>query len=237
MRLRPATADDVATVVGWIDSEAAMVQWSGPGFAWPLTTDQVLARQEDPGAVLLVAEDAAGAVQALARVTERPERAARIGWVVVDPARRGSGIGRVFLPAIIDACFATGAERLNLGVLRHNTAARRLYRCRLGGNYTKPPASRWRYSRRADGATRRPRQIEGKAARIARMSLMISRATSGRICVDRSLSAAGGLSWTSMKKPSAPAAAAARASGRANCGVPPVCFPSPPGFCIECVMS
>ena len=127
MRLRPATADDVATVVGWIDSEAAMVQWSGPGFAWPLTTDQVLARQEDPGAVLLVAEDAAGAVQALARVTERPERAARIGWVIVDPARRGSGIGRVFLPAIIDACFATGAERLNLGVLRHNTAARRLY--------------------------------------------------------------------------------------------------------------
>src|SRR5207237_1027669 len=77
-------------------------------------------------------------------------------------------------------------------------------------------------------------QMGGNAARNARMSSMIARASSGRSCVVRSESAAGGLSCTSMKKPSAPAAAAARASGRANCGVPPVCFPSPPGFCIEC---
>lgn len=33
MRLRAATADDLRVVIGWIDSEAAMVQWSGPTFA------------------------------------------------------------------------------------------------------------------------------------------------------------------------------------------------------------
>lgn len=42
MRLRPVTADDVSVVVSWIDSEASMVQWSGPTFAWPLSVDQVL---------------------------------------------------------------------------------------------------------------------------------------------------------------------------------------------------
>ena len=30
MRLRPATADDVVTVVGWIDSEAAMARFLLP---------------------------------------------------------------------------------------------------------------------------------------------------------------------------------------------------------------
>ncbi len=127
MQLRPATAADLATVVGWIDSEAAMVQWSGPGFTWPLTAGQVIPHFGDSGAQHVVADGLNGGVQAFARITDRGQGVARIGWVIVDPAGRGSGIGAAFVPAIIEAAFATGAQRLSLGVLRQNVPARRLY--------------------------------------------------------------------------------------------------------------
>ena len=50
-------------------------------------------------------------------------------------------------------------------------------------------------------------------------------------------SAFGGLSCTSTKIPSAPAATLARASGSMNSGWPPLDFPSAPGNCTECVAS
>src|SRR4029077_9493365 len=54
---------------------------------------------------------------------------------------------------------------------------------------------------------------------------------------DPSESAFAGLSCTSRKIPSTPAATPARASGSINSGCPPLDFPSPPGSCTECVTS
>lgn len=132
MRLRAATTGDLRVVLSWIDSEAAMVQWSGTGFSWPLNLDQVLPRLADPGTRHLVAVDEQDDPVGFVRLSERPGRVTRVGWVIVRPDRRGTGIGGAFVPAIVAAAFggrdASGSpERLSLGVLRHNTPARRLY--------------------------------------------------------------------------------------------------------------
>ena len=127
MRLRAATPADLVTVVGWIDSEAAMVQWSGPTFRWPLTHAQVASRLADPDAQHLVAVDSEDRLLGFVRLSPGEPGAVRVGWVIVDPSRRGEGIGGEFVPAFVERGFDQGAERLSLGVLRHNTAARRLY--------------------------------------------------------------------------------------------------------------
>src|SRR5262249_10024902 len=49
--------------------------------------------------------------------------------------------------------------------------------------------------------------------------------------------AAAGLSCVSRKRPSTPAATAARARGSINSGWPPLAWPCPPGSCTECVAS
>jgi ribosomal protein S18 acetylase RimI-like enzyme len=51
----------------------------------------------------------------------------RIGWVLVDPKRRGLGWGRVLVTHLVRLACDTGAERITLGVYQDNLPARALY--------------------------------------------------------------------------------------------------------------
>ncbi len=51
----------------------------------------------------------------------------RINGLAVADAARGRGVGRALLRAAVEEARGTGARRITLRVLGHNTAARRLY--------------------------------------------------------------------------------------------------------------
>lgn len=136
--LREATVDDLDVVVGWIDSVDAMVSWSGDAFAWPLSKAQVVAALEQGDTRTFAALDSSEALTGFARLTRVAAETVQVGWIVVDPARRGERIGAALVQALVAEAFAmAGVQRLELAVLRDNVTARRLYH-RAGFKPTAP---------------------------------------------------------------------------------------------------
>lgn len=131
--LRPLDNDDLQALLKWISSEEELRIWSGPGFRWPLDTCQLQAYLEESksghrllwSAVTIqdriLVGHASLALQAEGSV-------GRLGRIVIDPARRGEGLGRALVTAAVAAGFTkTWIHTMTLGVYRHNTPARRLY--------------------------------------------------------------------------------------------------------------
>ncbi|MGQ1838362.1 GNAT family N-acetyltransferase [Kocuria turfanensis] len=130
MHLRPATPEDLEVLRTWVPTEPDMFLWSGPTFTWPLDRAQLQTYLSDErrlhwsgsaaiagrmsGHVSLLVDEAAGRM--------------RLGCVVVDPARRGHGLGRRFVTAAVHEAFRiSDLPVLTLGVYAHNAVARRLY--------------------------------------------------------------------------------------------------------------
>lgn len=135
--LRPYKSCDAETVVSWIDSQKALRQWSADRFAeyqYPLTPAQYdgYYRRFDavPNIFPMTAFDQRGtpAGHLLLRWPEEDRRSVRLGFIILDPACRGRGMGRELVN--LAAGYAFGflrAERLTLGVFDNNPAARRCY--------------------------------------------------------------------------------------------------------------
>ena len=133
IELRPAVVEDLPHLLKWVSSEEEMRVWSGPGFRWPLSASQLPAYFEESrsGQRLLWSAVAMkdGALVGHASLALKAESAiGRLGRVLVDPARRGEGLGRALVTSAVTAGFVqTRIDTMSLGVYRHNTAAHRLY--------------------------------------------------------------------------------------------------------------
>ena len=80
-----------------------------------------------PGRTGRVLLDAGNPV-ATGSVLRTDHRSARIGRVLVDPRRRGEGLGRALVQGIIeDVESSLTVDVIRLGVYEHNTVARDLY--------------------------------------------------------------------------------------------------------------
>ena len=53
-----------------------------------------------------------------------------LGFMIVDPARRGRGVGRMIYSAVEDWAVSHGAGEIRLAVLEHNEAGERFWRSR-----------------------------------------------------------------------------------------------------------
>jgi len=107
-----------------------MVLWTGPTFSWPLDRFQLetyltnVNRQYWTGI-----DETSGAVVGHGTLLLDDEaRACRLGSVIVDPGRRGEGLGRTLMELLKATAFGiTTVTELTLGVIAHNSPARRLY--------------------------------------------------------------------------------------------------------------
>ena len=137
VKLVPFSASHFATLAGWFDSEAEVVQWAGPGLSYPLDPLQLAA---------IVAEGEADPPRRLAWMAEAgdewvghaqlwidwPNGNAVLSRVAVAPAARGRGLAAPMLRQVVDRAFELAAiERLELNVYSFNEPARRTYQ-RLG---------------------------------------------------------------------------------------------------------
>jgi ribosomal protein S18 acetylase RimI-like enzyme len=87
-----------------------------------------LAMAQEPGRDVRVLLDTDGQPVATGSILITSQEWARIGRVLVDPARRGEGFGRSIMQALIEEASARPHVRLiRLGVYQRNAAARALY--------------------------------------------------------------------------------------------------------------
>jgi GNAT superfamily N-acetyltransferase len=103
--------------------------------AWARLLAEGAVDGNDAHAVLLVAEDAAGDLVALALGTEVADesgRTAQVDALYVLPDRQGRGIGRLLLQESARRLLALGYVRLTIGVLSANLPARAFYEA-MGG--------------------------------------------------------------------------------------------------------
>ena len=138
MILRPYAPGDAETIVSWIPDEKALRQWSADRYpAFPITAADVnekyLLRNGDCPAgqfyPLTAVEEESIAGHLILRFTDAERTAARLGFVIVDSARRGQGLGREMLRLAVRYAFdALGAQRLTLGVFENNLPAYRCYK-------------------------------------------------------------------------------------------------------------
>lgn len=128
MRLRALALEDCETLLSWISSADALFQWSGPwDFRWPLDRLQLRRDLERAGdhRRVLAAVDAEDELVGHAMLTvQREHRLGVIGRVLIDPARRGEGLGTALLHEIVRVGFdGLGLHRLQLGVYDFNLGA------------------------------------------------------------------------------------------------------------------
>ena len=117
-----ATAEDVALLPGWLAGREDAVTFAGP-VGFPLDVDALMA--EHPSFALR----REGVCVGFGQVWATDDTTARIGRILVDPSRRGEGLGRVLVSGLVAAAKENfpGATAVTLGVYEQNEAARRLY--------------------------------------------------------------------------------------------------------------
>ncbi len=107
----------------WIPDADALRLIAGPTLTWPLDGAQLDALRADPARTPLIAVDAEGRPVGHVTLCDVEPGHARIAHVIVDPARRGEGLGR----ALMEAALTTLRERVfvtaDLNVFAGNVAA------------------------------------------------------------------------------------------------------------------
>lgn len=122
-------------VTSWIESEKQFYQWSsGVLGAWPLTAGRLNAfyrewKDKHKYMVFCACDDEMTPVgQMIMRYPGEDRRHLRFGFILIDPSRRGQGLGREMLNmAISYAKDFLKAETICLGVYTNNPGAHRLY--------------------------------------------------------------------------------------------------------------
>jgi RimJ/RimL family protein N-acetyltransferase len=124
--LRPLERGDLAALRSWVPDEDALVRFAGNYFSWPLDDPQldVHVASAGPRRLVLAALDGDGAFVGHATLTVQPGGVGHLGGIIVDPGRRGEGLGRALVGALVQRGFGElGLHRLQLWVDPGNAAA------------------------------------------------------------------------------------------------------------------
>ena len=129
--LIPFTLADIDRLLGWIRSPEELMQWTASSFGFPLTREHIEDHLRDSAergdrrifkAVEEGSGDAVGHIE-LGAIDSR-NRSLRIGRVLIDPTRRGQGLGGDMIRAALNIAFRElGMHRVELGVFDVNPAA------------------------------------------------------------------------------------------------------------------
>ena len=112
LRLRPYKREDADTILSWSTDEKGFYQWSAG-----IMGKYPIAREEF------------SFVDSLMAFPEGKTDELRIGFVIIDPKRRGSGTGKgMLLLALRYAFDIYGAKKVSLGVFENNQPAYYCYK-------------------------------------------------------------------------------------------------------------
>ncbi len=139
MYLRPYKAADAETILSWCRDERAFRKWTSDRYpSYPITAREMNEKYFDhngdcPEAdnfyPMTACEDGRPLGHFILRYVGGDRRVLRAGFVIVDPERRGRGVGREMLRLALEYAFRIcRAERVTIGVFENNPPALRCYR-------------------------------------------------------------------------------------------------------------
>lgn len=129
IELQPFTDEDIDRLIGWFPSPEALFVWTATTFEYPLTREQMKRCVDESRArgdrqfFKAVADGEVFGHVELGAIDHR-NNSLRIGRVVIDPARRGRGLGAGMMRAAVEKSFRElGMHRVELWVLDDNRNA------------------------------------------------------------------------------------------------------------------
>lgn len=127
--LRPTTLQDARLVAGWVNCAEELLVFAGPKLTFPLDPRALLDTAADGWQLRSLCVD--GELVATGSFILRDE-AIHLGRLLVDPQRRGQGLGRVLVTELLAHARLHSPEparclRATLNVFANNLPARRLY--------------------------------------------------------------------------------------------------------------
>lgn len=136
VRLRPYKPSDAERIVSWIADERMFYQWSADRFDhYPLTAADLNAYYDafadaDWFYPMSAFDEQGLCGHLIMRFTDEGKHTLRLGFIIVDDARRGRGLGRAIVARALAMAFdVLGADVVTLVAFENNPAA---YRCYLG---------------------------------------------------------------------------------------------------------
>jgi ribosomal protein S18 acetylase RimI-like enzyme len=126
LSLRRFQPEDDAALISWVRSAEELRMFAGAGLSWPLDSAQLELIRSDPEMVAYTAE-LGGIPVGHFQIRRHPPGSARLARVIVDPDKRGQGIGRALIQAAIKEAKRRGFVHMDLHVYSDNAAARALY--------------------------------------------------------------------------------------------------------------
>ena len=127
--LLPAVPEHLRAVLHWINSAEELRLWGGPLLTFPPDVGKTWREigAEDGNTFVLL--DAAGSVAGFGQVLAHGSGVSHLGRIIVSPALRGQGVGRLLCEQLIAAALERHhPERITLNVYKSNTSAVELYR-------------------------------------------------------------------------------------------------------------
>ena len=130
LQLRPFDPLYGPAVASWVLDELELL-WLAPGTVWPLTAAKVVGWTRPTDRPVLLFEGTESLPCGYAELNPLRDSQAQlwIGHLVIDPARRGGGLGRRFTRMLLAEAFAAPrVERVVMIVFPDNEAAVRCYK-------------------------------------------------------------------------------------------------------------
>ena len=127
MRIRKYTSADAAAILSWTRDEKAFYQWSAGVLGTYPITEEDFAFVENLDAFTAYDDDGIVGFFTLRKPSE--QNILRIGFVIVDPDKRGKGYGKQMMKLALEYAFGQrGAEAVSLGVFENNLPAYYCYK-------------------------------------------------------------------------------------------------------------
>lgn len=135
IRLRPYKDCDAEYLLQWMEDERTFVKWSANHFQYPLTREQLIAykkiNDENENSWIFTALDQKGSAigHLLMNKLNFEENSIHFGHVLVDPSKRGNGIGKEMLNAALIYAFEVfQVSKVTLSVFDNNIQAFHCYK-------------------------------------------------------------------------------------------------------------
>ena len=130
MNLRAVNDRDLSRVISWISDENECKLWAGPYVSFPLAIDSLKAQISYTPDNTFCIENKSQVI-AFGQLIRKGEHRLHFARIIVHPAARGKGYGRILCRGLIDKAKGQHCRQITLNVYRQNTAALKLYKSLL----------------------------------------------------------------------------------------------------------